>query len=139
MKYSRQMLAGCFILVSVFSYIALSGCELGHYRGRDRGYDREDRHYYRDGRWYRHDARGNEIVVDVLANGAFIESLPPQHTIVVIQGTSYYHDDRYYYRQAPNGGYAVVAPPVIVQSQPQNNHGKREERGSNPHNENSRN
>ena len=117
------MLAGLYMLISVISFMFLAGCEPGVYRdghrgysGADnRGYDRGDRHYYRDGRWYKHDAQGNEIAVDALAVGAFIEVLPPQHTTVVIQGAPYYHDDRYYYRQTLKGGYTVVSPPVADQ------------------------
>jgi hypothetical protein len=97
-----------------------------------------ERHYYRDGRWYKHDSRGHEITVAALAIGALIESLPPQHTTVVIQGTSYYHDDRYYYRQAPRGGYTVVAPPERVQPRPRNNRDERGGRGDNGHNEENR-
>ncbi len=98
------------------------------YRGDD---SREERHYYRDGRWYKHDSRGNEIAVDILAIGVFIESLPPQHKTVVIQGSSYYHDGRYYYKRAPHGGYTVVSPP-------QSNYDKQGERGRNAHNEQDR-
>ncbi len=87
------------------------GDNRGDNRRDDRRDNRQDRHYYRDGRWYRHDPRGNEIAEDILAVGALIEALPPQHEVVVVQGGQYYHDDRYYYRQAPNGGYVVVAPP----------------------------
>ena len=99
---------------------------------------REERHYYRDGRWYKHDLRGNEIVVSVLGIGVFVESLPPRHTTIVVQGAPYYHDDRYYYRQAPNGGYVVVSPPVIIQSRPQGSYDNRGDRGGNPHNEGDR-
>ena len=91
----------------------------------------EERHYYRDGRWYKHDSRGNQITVDVLPIGVFIESLPPRYTTVVVEGNSYYHDDRYYYRQSPKGGYVVVPEPVIVRSQPQSNHGERGQRHAN--------
>ena len=93
--------------------------------------NREERHYYRDGRWYKHDSRGNQITVDVLPIGVFIESLPPRYTTVVVEGNSYYHDDRYYYRQSPKGGYVVVPEPVIVRSQPQSNHGERGQRHAN--------
>ena len=108
----------------------------GRGNSRDHRMDRmEERHYYRDGRWYKHDSRGHEIAVDFLSNGELIESLPPQHTTIVIQGASYYHDDRYYYKQAPRGGYAVVSPPVMVQPQSQNYHDERGGKGGNGHNE----
>jgi hypothetical protein len=145
MRNSRLMLTGCYILISVFSFISLGGCEREYVRGGHRGYDsadnrgynREDRHYYRDGRWYKHDSMGHEIAVAVLAIGALVESLPPQRTTVVVQGTPYYHDDRYYYRQAPNGGYMVVSTPVIVQPQSRSNYSGRQEKGDN-HNQGNR-
>ncbi len=84
-------------------------------RGYDRGYNRGDSHYYRDGRWYRHGWFGFDILVSALAIGMLIDSLPPRHTTVIVQGTPYYYSDNYYYTQAPNGGYVVVAPPVLVQ------------------------
>lgn len=107
--------------------------------GGNSGYHGGDRHYYRDGRWYRHDTRGNEIFVSFLAPGVFIEALPPQHTTVVIEGTSYYHDNSHYYRQEPRGGYVVVAPPVIVQPRYQSNDNGHKDRGNNSHNERNRN
>ncbi len=123
MKNARRMLAGFCILISGFSFFSLSGCEGGYYRGGNRGYVREDnrgdRHYYRDGRWYRRSSSGTDIIVSSLVIGAFIDSLPPSHTIVEAEGTSYYHDDRYYYKQRPEGGYVVVPAPVIIQSPPQ--------------------
>ena len=96
-----------------------SGGDKGGNRGYSRGDNRGDRHYYRDGRWYRRGWFGWEFVVSALAIGAFIESLPPRHTTVVVEGAQYYHDDGYYYRQSPQGGYVVVPAPVIVQPQPQ--------------------
>jgi hypothetical protein len=130
-KYTRRILLGLYIFIAAFSFVSLGGCITGDYRGYDRG----DRHYYRDGRWYRHDPRGNEIVVDSLGVGVFVESLPPQHAAVVVQGAQYYHDDRYYYRQAPKGGYVVVQAPAAVQSQPKNNHDERGGGGNNSRNE----
>ena len=145
MKYARRMLAGFYILISVFSFISLSGCLRGDYRGGNRGYirvdnrgyNRGDRHYYRDGRWYKHDSMGHDIVVVALAIGALIDALPPRHTTVVVEGNPYYHDDRYYYRQYPNGGYVVVPAPVIVQPQSQSNRDERGEKGG-KHNEENR-
>ena len=120
MKYARGMLAGFYILISVFSFISLIGCERGYYRGENREYDnRGYRHYYRDGRWYQRDSMGHDIAVSSLAIGALIDALPPSHTTVVVESTPYYHDDRYYYRQLPEGGYVVVSAPVIVQPQSQ--------------------
>ncbi|MDD5194693.1 MAG: hypothetical protein PHQ96_03330 [Candidatus Omnitrophica bacterium] len=138
MKNARRMLTGCYILIPVFFFLSLCGCEQRHYRRDnreyDREYDREYRHYYREGRWYRHDSLGHDIAVAVLAIGALIESLPPQHKTVVVQGTPYYHDERYYYRQAPNGGYVVVPPPAIAQPRSKGNYDHREDRGANRHN-----
>ena len=93
------------------------GGNRGSSRGDSRGYDRGRSHYYRDGRWYERGWFGFSFVVSALAIGAFIDSLPPRHTTVVVEGTPYYHDDSYYYRQLPQGGYVVVPEPVIVQSQ----------------------
>ena len=87
-------------------------------RGDDRGQDRGHSHYYRDNRWFERGWFGFGFVVSALAIVALIESLPPRHTTIVVEGTPYYHDDRYYYRQLPQGGYVVVPEPVIVQSQP---------------------
>ena len=90
-------------------------------RGDDRGnrgYNRGESHYYYHGdRWYRPGWFGFGVAVSALAIGALIDSLPPRHTTVVVEGTPYYHDDRYYYRQLPEGGYVVVPTPVIVQPQ----------------------
>ena len=80
-------------------------------RRDNRGDNGGDRHYYRDGRWYKHDSRGNEIAVDVIAVGARVESLPPQHTTVVIQGAPYYYDNSRYYKQLPDRTFVVVQPP----------------------------
>ena len=121
MKYVGRMLAGFYILISVFTILSLGGCVRGDYRG--------DRHYYRDGSWYRHDSLGASIVVSALAIGALIDSLPPIHTTVVVEGNPYYHDDRYYYRRSSQGGYVVVPTPVMVKPQSQSNHGERGERG----------
>lgn len=85
-------------------------------RNDNRGYNGGDRHYYRDGNYYKRGWFGLGAVVAALAVGAYLESLPPKHTVVVVQGNKYYHDDRYYYRQLPDGGYAVVATPVIVET-----------------------
>lgn len=133
MKYARRMLAGFYILISVFSFISLSGCLRGDYRGENRRYirgdNRGDRHYYRDGRWYRHSSSGVDILVSALFIGALIEALPPSHTTVVVEGASYYHDDRHYYRQRPEGGYVVVPAPKKVQNKSQSNKDKKDERG----------
>ncbi len=78
----------------------------------DNGMNRnEERHFYRDGRWYKHDSRGNDIVVDTIYVGARVESLPPQHTTIVIQGDPYYYDNARYYKQLPDGNFVVVKPP----------------------------
>ncbi len=82
-------------------------------RRDDRGHNRGNRHYYRDGRWHTRGWFGWDTVVSALVVGAFIESLPPQHTTVVVEGRPYYHDDRYYYQQT-QGGYIVVQEPVMV-------------------------
>ena len=137
MKYTKRILAGFCILISVFTTLIMSGCVRGRYSEENRGY----RHYYRDGSWYRRDSSGASIVVSALAIGAFIDSLPPRHTTVVVEGTPYYHDDQYYYRPSLRGGYVVVTEPVRAKSQPQSNHGDRSDRGDrsdNMHNEENR-
>lgn len=142
MKYASSILAGLCILVLGSSFISLSGCERGYYRGNggeyDRGYDRGYRHYYRDGRWYQRDSAGHESVVAGLAIGAVIDTLPPSHETVVIENTPYYHDDRYYYKQHPKGGYVVVPEPVRGKAQSQNKNDKREDRGGNSRDEENR-
>ena len=94
------------------------GDNRGDDRGDNRGHDRGRKHYYRDGRWYERGWFGFGAVVTALTLGAFVESLPPQHTTIVVEGNQYYHDDRYYYRQDPRGGYVVVDAPRVVVVQP---------------------
>ena len=79
----------------------------------NRGYNRGERYYYRDGGWYKPGWFGFGIAVAALAIGALIDSLPPEHTTIIVQGTPYYYGDNHYYVQAPNGGYVVVAPPML--------------------------
>jgi hypothetical protein len=121
MKNARRLLAGFYFFISLISLISLSGCLVGDYRGDNRGYNRgdngEERHYYRDGRWYRRDPSGVDIFISALFTGALIESLPPRHTTVVVEGDKYYHDDRYYYKQRPQGGYVVVPEPARGKSE----------------------
>jgi hypothetical protein len=91
------------------------GDNKGDNRGNDgkdnRSDNRGERHYYRDGKWYKHDSIGNEISVADIVIGAIAEALPPQHTIVVVQGNQYYYDNLHYYQQLPDGSYIVVEPP----------------------------
>ena len=120
----------CLVLLSGILLFCSSAVAMEVLSKQDNRRDnRGDRHYYRDGRWYRHDSSGHEIAVTVLGNGAFVESLPPQHTTIVVQGAQYYHDDRYYYRQHPNGGYVVVPAPAQI------NYNNRGARGDNSRNE----
>ena len=114
-----------FLVTLVFCSGALAMSDRGMIdrrdnRGDNRGDNRrddqrdnrkEERHYYRDGRWYKHDSRGQEVSVADIVIGAIAESLPPQHTTVVIRETPYYYDNSHYYKQLPDGGFVVVAPP----------------------------
>lgn len=142
-KHIVRLRAGLVILLgisllysSAFAMEVISKEDDGRgHRGYSRRDSREERHYYRKGSWYKHDSRGREVVVTALFIGALVQSLPPRHTTVVIQGAPYYHDDRYYYRQHSNGGYVVVSPPEIVQTPPQHNYDNRGERGGDSHNE----
>ncbi|GEM_PF-2208328 len=143
MKYAKRILAACYILISVLTLLPLEGCVRRDSRGEEREYYGGERHYYRDGRWYRHNAFGFSVAVSALAIGALIDSLPPSHTTVVVEGSQYYHDDRYYYKQTPRGGYIVVPEPVARHSPQgnQSNHGDRGDRGDrsdNMHNEENR-
>jgi hypothetical protein len=117
----KQVIKFRVVLVSLLMLTLF--CPMAFARGDNRergvGYDRGRSHYYRDGRWYERGWFGLGFVVSALAIGALIESLPPRHTTVVVEGTPYYHDDMYYYRQSPQGGYVVVPQPQIVQAQPQ--------------------
>jgi hypothetical protein len=141
MKNARGLLAGLYILISVFTFLSLSGCEGYYSRGGNRGYvrgdNREERHYYRDGRWYRRDPSGVDIIVSALVVGALIEALPPSHTTIEVEGTPYYHDDRYYYRPAPRGGYVVVPEPK-ARPRSRSNNDERQDRGDNRRNEGNR-
>ena len=80
-------------------------------RNDNRRDNRGERHYYRDGRWYKHASTGQDIVVAALAVGALVESLPPQHTTVVVQNNPYIYDNEHYFRQLPDGTFVVVEPP----------------------------
>ena len=80
-------------------------------RGDNRGDNGGDRHYYRDGRWYKHDSSGNEVAVRDIYVGARVESLPPQHTTIVIQGEPYHYDNSHYYKELPDRSFVVVQPP----------------------------
>jgi hypothetical protein len=131
MKNARRVLAGFYILFTVFSFLSLSGCYEGYYREGNRGYirgnNREDIHYYRDGNWYRRDPSGLEIIVSALAIGALIESLPQRHTTVIVTGGPYYRDNRYYYKRRPQGDYVVVPEPVKAQPRSNSNRDKQRE------------
>ncbi|MBF0484367.1 MAG: hypothetical protein HQL25_06635 [Candidatus Omnitrophica bacterium] len=81
-------------------------------RHEDRwSHNRQDRYHYRDGRWFRRGWFGWEFVVSTLVIGALVESLPPNHTTIIIDNTPYYYDNVVYYRQLPDGAYIVVQPP----------------------------
>lgn len=112
MKNVKLILAGCYILIPVFLFLSMAGCEGEYYVRGEREYNRGYRHHYREGRWYRQESPGHDIAVAALAIGEIIDALPPIHTTVVVGRTPYYHDGRYYYRRHPRGGYMVVAPPV---------------------------
>ena len=79
-----------------------------------RSYDRGDRYHYRDGRWYSRGWFGWEFAVAALTVGAIVESLPPQHSTIIVENTPYYYDNTVYYRQLPDGAYVVVQPPALV-------------------------
>ena len=87
------------------------GNDKGDQRGNNWGDHHGDRYHYRDGRWYSRGWFGWEFVVSALAIGAFVESLPPRHTTVIVENTTYYYDDTRYYRQSPDGFYVVVQAP----------------------------
>ncbi len=121
-KYLRwKMVLVVFTGIPLFcSGVLAQGNDYGGGRDRDRDRDHredhrrdhwEERHYYRDGKWYKHDERGHEVFVSNLVVGAYAESLPPQHTTVIVEKTPYYYDRVYYYRERPGGGYVVVDEP----------------------------
>ena len=95
----------------------------GNDRGDNRQYSQErrqssdhrgdngKRYHYRDGRWYSRGWFGWEFAVAALAVGAMIESLPPNHSTLVENNTTYYYDNARYYRQTPDGYYIVVQAP----------------------------
>ena len=87
------------------------GDDQGGRRVEQRSNNREGRYHYRDGRWYGQGWFGWEFAVSALAIGAMVESLPPNHTIIVVGDTSYYYDNSRYYRQLPDGAYVVVQSP----------------------------
>lgn len=122
-----KKISSCFRVALVISLMLTMVCPYAFARGDDReghrgysridyrGSNRGDRYYYHDGEWYKPVWFGFGIAVAALAIGAIIDSLPPRHTTVVVEGTPYYYGDNHYYRQAPNGGYVVVQPPVLSQ------------------------
>ena len=116
-KISKFKAALALVLVlplfcsSVFAYES--------HRNNHWGDSRIDRHYYREGRWYHRGPSGIEIAVAALALGAYVETLPPRYTTVVVQGTPYYYDGTTYYSRYANGGYVVVQAPMQVVPQRQ--------------------
>jgi hypothetical protein len=46
-----------------------------------------------------------------LSAGVFIDSLPTNYTVVVVQGNTYFYGDSTYFRQLPDGGFTVVTVP----------------------------
>lgn len=83
----------------------------GMNRGGGHAENRGGRYHYRDGRWYGRGWFGWEFLVSALAIGAMVESLPPNHTVIVVGDTPYYYDNTTYYRQLPDGSYVVVRSP----------------------------
>ena len=73
--------------------------------------DSRSRYHYRDGRWYSRGWFGWEFAVSALAIGAFVESLPPSRSVVIVDNNTYYYDNTRYYRQLPDGAYVVVQAP----------------------------
>jgi len=118
--FKRLGVAACLtsiVILQSTSAFARSGEDRSHIRGREAVVSGHERYHYSDGRFYRSGWFGFGIAVSALTIGALIESLPPRHTTVIVEGTPYYHDDIYYYRQVPEGGYVVVPQPVIIQPQ----------------------
>ncbi len=66
-----------------------------------------NRYHYRDGHWY---GQG-EVVVSSIGVGSVVESLPPEHTTIVVEKTPYYYDNTRYYSESPDGTYVVVTAP----------------------------
>jgi hypothetical protein len=80
------------------------------------GIRREIRHEIRDAR------RDRALFLGGLALlGAVTRSLPPRHTTVVVQGSSYFYAEGTWYVSA-GGQYTVIAPPIgaVVPIVPQN-------------------
>ena len=111
LKQIVRLRIGLVLLLGIPLFCSGAFAMGNNYREDNRGGNRGDRHYYRDGRWYRHDSTGREIAVTALAIGALVESLPPQHTTVVVQGAPYYYDNSHYYQQSRDGSFVVVRPP----------------------------
>ncbi|MBF0532931.1 MAG: hypothetical protein HQL23_07545 [Candidatus Omnitrophica bacterium] len=82
-----------------------------HNQRNNQQYHRGERYHYRDGRWYKRGWFGWEFAASVVSIGALIESLPPNHSTIVVQDTPYYYDGQRYYQQLPDGIYVVVQPP----------------------------
>ena len=93
-------------------------CPSAFARGENGGQRGGGRYYYHGDNWYRHGWFGWGVLVPILVIGAIIESLPPRHETVIIEGTPYYRDERYYYKELPDGNYVVVPPPAVIQPQP---------------------
>lgn len=110
LKHSKQLKVSLVLLFGILLFCSSAFVQKRYTTDND-----GVRHYYRDGRWYKNDSTGNEIVVNAIAVGTCVESLPLEHTTVVIQSapyviqsTPYYYDKQYYYAQLPKGNYVVV-------------------------------
>lgn len=78
--------------------------------------DRAGAHYWYDrGQWYRRE--GVEWIVVDAPLGAFVATLPPFYTTVMLDDVPYYYaNDTYYEWNAGQQEYRIVAPPPGVES-----------------------
>jgi len=69
--------------------------------------------YYADGIYYRHAVSG--FIVSVPPVGLFVPTLPPAHTVFIVDGhTYYYYADVYYVWDNSHTAYRVVNAPEVV-------------------------
>jgi hypothetical protein len=89
--------------------------------GYEQVYDPDGDLYFVGGVWYREEQPGRYVVVSPEI-GTTVSALPPNRTLLVVQGVSYYYANSVYYLQAPDG-YLVVDPPPAsaVVEQPSGN------------------
>src|SRR5665213_2045877 len=96
MKSLWKLLYSMLVVSMVFGN-SVSYADWGWGHHDDRRYEHRGYRYHDGGWWF------GGAVVSALIVGSIIESLPPRHDVVIINGYRYYYDGQYYYQDTPNG------------------------------------